>query len=521
MGCPFQLQSNQIRGLDTVKIFPVIQWLVGKVIKTREETGDLLRIFSESQFKKRNKLPQDEKLESVKPNALSFVSDVSARYKPTRKYKRPTGARTSKDEESRVESVLLEYGYLQWASRGLEEDENAAEGRGAGASTIKLGQQMLASGPTREQREEEERKKKQEKIETHMKSMVVTTEGGSVATGMVGNLVGYDAEIISEIASKYASGDAPMDEKQLKKVYGQEVHKRQKLKREQKLAAQQEKLKVIEESHNSLQSRLDLLQEEFNKKAALNKRIEAEIEKLNALETPENKEILDMLRGLVALNESFKQQETSFRQSCKDQMEDLQQKIQALKESGPDGTDNKRIQDIEAAYQTETQRLGDARSLAAKKTREIALVQRQIDEIPSRSELQQYQRQFLELYEQVSTKFTETRKYYNSFNTLTDTRDFLQKEVSILNSIDENYKAAVKSEKNKENLRQSLVKITQGVKENLAKVGSRLSVEEQKKDALNSEYLKGLEEERVYYAMTKEFLVQCTKNQQLLEALGQ
>jgi hypothetical protein len=57
------------------------------------------------------------------------------------------------------------------------------------------------------------------------------------------------------------------------------------------------------------------------------------------------------------------------------------------------------------------------------------MVQRKIDEIPSRTELQQYQRQFVELYEQVSSKFTETRKYYNSYNTLNDTKQFLQKEV--------------------------------------------------------------------------------------------
>jgi hypothetical protein len=45
MKCPHPLQSNQIRGLDCVNIFPVVQWLVKKVIETREEMGDLLRSF--------------------------------------------------------------------------------------------------------------------------------------------------------------------------------------------------------------------------------------------------------------------------------------------------------------------------------------------------------------------------------------------------------------------------------------------------------------------------------------------
>ena len=38
--------------------------------------------------------------------------------------------------------------------------------------------------------------------------------------------------------------------------------------------------------------------------------------------------------------------------------------------------------------------------LQARKTREIALLQRKIDEIPTRAELTQYQRRFVELYNQ-------------------------------------------------------------------------------------------------------------------------
>jgi uncharacterized coiled-coil DUF342 family protein len=92
----------------------------------------------------------------------------------------------------------------------------------------------------------------------------------------------------------------------------------------------------------------------------------------------------------------------------------------------------KRLQLVDETYQSDRAKLQEIRQLAAKKNREIAMVQRKIDEIPSRTELQQYQRQFVELYEQVSSKFTETRKYYNSYNTLNDTRQFLQKEVRFI-----------------------------------------------------------------------------------------
>ena len=42
-------------------------------------------------------------------------------------------------------------------------------------------------------------------------------------------------------------------------------------------------------------------------------------------------------------------------------------------------------------------------------------------------------------------KLTETRKYYQMYNTLDDTLTFLTKEISILNSIHDNFKNALKS----------------------------------------------------------------------------
>jgi hypothetical protein len=41
--CPHALQSHQIQGLDLDKCFPVIQWLIKKVVETRLVTGDLVR----------------------------------------------------------------------------------------------------------------------------------------------------------------------------------------------------------------------------------------------------------------------------------------------------------------------------------------------------------------------------------------------------------------------------------------------------------------------------------------------
>lgn len=48
----------------------------------------------------------------------------------------------------------------------------------------------------------------------------------------------------------------------------------------------------------------------------------------------------------------------------------------------------------------------------AKKNRNIAALQRQLDEVPSRAELAQYQRRFLELYNQGNWKNSSIFLYY-------------------------------------------------------------------------------------------------------------
>jgi hypothetical protein len=124
-----------------------------------------------------------------------------------------------------------------------------------------------------------------------------------------------------------------------------------------------------------------------------------------------------------------------------------------------DSERKKLIKDTFAADKAKSEKILQLRN---KKNRDIALLERRIDEVPSRGELMQYQRQFVDLYEQVpfhfqvpllicshcrqvSSRLTETRQYFSTYNTLEATRSVLAREVSILNSIQDNYKQAMSS----------------------------------------------------------------------------
>lgn len=69
------------------------------------------------------------------------------------------------------------------------------------------------------------------------------------------------------------------------------------------------------------------------------------------------------------------------------------------------------------------------RALLAQTNLDLARNVRIIDDVPTRSELIQYERRFVELYQQVAWKLDETKKYYSLYNTLDNTLSFIQKEV--------------------------------------------------------------------------------------------
>ena len=43
MKCPHELQPHQIQGMDCIKIFPVVQWLVKKAMERRDEMSQYIR----------------------------------------------------------------------------------------------------------------------------------------------------------------------------------------------------------------------------------------------------------------------------------------------------------------------------------------------------------------------------------------------------------------------------------------------------------------------------------------------
>jgi len=215
----------------------------------------------------------------------------------------------------------------------------------------------------------------------------------------------------------------------------------------------------------------------------------------------------------VALNENLQGQITAFRQNCQTQRQDWEQRIKEIKASVPD--DNGQGQEILETHKSDSEKLDKLRELFASKNRQLALVKRKIDSVPSRRELQQYQRQFVEVYEQMAVKFTETKQYFNMFNSSEKIRAALEHEVKLLNSIQEMYPTVKGNKKGRDKFLNSLKDIISGMDQRLQQQTKVLDEEKQKRNDLDKKHIDLVEQERQYYAAAKAYQEECAKTEQL------
>jgi chromosome segregation ATPase len=156
------------------------------------------------------------------------------------------------------------------------------------------------------------------------------------------------------------------------------------------------------------------------------------------------------------------------------------------------------------------------RKAVAHASRKIASTARLIDDIPTRTELIQYEKRFLELYAQVATKLDETKKYYELYNSLDEIVKVHAKEVTILNSILDTFQTATKSKQGKQSFLDQLDEMNSGLAKNLAKKKEGLKASGDRASEAHANHQALVEQHRNYHAAIKDFHDECQKNEMLL-----
>ncbi|XP_017276679.1 coiled-coil domain-containing protein 93 isoform X2 [Kryptolebias marmoratus] len=518
MKCPHRLEPHQIQGLDFIHIFPVIQWLVKRAIETREEMGDYVRSYSISQFQKSHSLPEDEEFLQRKGKAVRAVLDVLEVYKPQRRYRRQKDAGQLLDEESRVHSTLLEYGRRYGFCNQSKQDK--VDG---GKSSLARGSQVAPPGTAEGSEEDDLQAAEEIRIKSLMTSMAaMANEEGKLTASAVGHIVGLQSEEIKQIASEYAEKQSELTSEERSERYGPlQQHRRAVASINKQIQQKTKQLEELRAKHEEVKTGCEDAKRKLMEATEQSEKLEKELKSLEDMEDQVDSSLLEKLRSLVTMSENLKQQEQEFRSHCKEEMSRLQLNIEELKSvSGQETEEEKeRSQLIEKQYDSDREKLQKIRLLMARRNREIAILQRRIDEVPSRAELTQYQKRFIELYSQVSATHKETKQFFTLYNTLDDKKVYLEKEVNLLNSVHDNFQQAMSSAAAKEQFLRQMEQIVEGIKQSRIKMEKKKQENKMRRDQLNDEYLELLDKQRLYFKTVKDFKEECRRNEMLLSKL--
>ena len=222
---------------------------------------------------------------------------------------------------------------------------------------------------------------------------------------------------------------------------------------------------------------------------------------------------LKQLQQLMNKNESLKKKESEFKAKCKAERESLQARNKALKDKlqGPadepdeDGNDSK----------LEEKMIKLKKELAAKSSK-VSDLENQLDQVPSSYELQQYQRRFLELDNQVSAEFSATQQFVTLYNTLIDQRAFTEKAITLLESVYDtvpDYKLS--STTTKSQFVDKLSRLLHTVDQAKSGYHNKLKEQESKKVEACEELNRLLEEQRSYAMLVRDLREEMRKNEQL------
>ncbi|KAH8261485.1 hypothetical protein KR044_010088 [Drosophila immigrans] len=474
MKCPHDLEPHQVQGLEFLAIHPVIQWLVKTSVANREERGQRLKRFAIGQFHNDYQYKSDkDNLTKIRLAAV-HIKAIQELYSPKRIYERKEA--TTEDDALRVRLTLMEYGDIGHVAKQIDEAKPTSNSE---PMELELEQQLRQ----------------------------LSLANGSTPMGQ--KRIDLDPNARSALQQHYAEFKLEME------TDAQELKSQNQQKRlEAAKIALEHKIKRYSKENEQLEASVEAQKQQTAQEVDKLEKLKAELDAYKQTEANADAALLDKVRGLLQQHDELKKSEAEFKESCRTDLANLQQQIDELESFN--------AQDDEAqaaAIAKEQQRLQELRLHLAKRNRGIVAIERKLDAIPDRTELAQYQRRFHELHNEMSAKHLETKQYYTLYNTLNDKKRYLEKELSLLNSICEAYNEGMLSPHGREDFIRQFETIVDGVKSAQDKVRHKYNEERMRRDELNEELLGLLELQRQYAAAIKQLTRECQRCEQLQQHL--
>jgi hypothetical protein len=281
-----------------------------------------------------------------------------------------------------------------------------------------------------------------------------------------------------------------------------------------------EEIIILKEDYKKLNDEKENKTKEIEEIEEKNQFMISKIDEFNKSHDPNDPDLIK-LKSLVSLNELLKKQEELFRETCKKEIGELKELISSL-EASQSSDEIQKYNELDNLNKVDVDKLNKLKKLSLKRNKEISLLQRKIDDIPTRTEIIQYEKRFKELYEQIILNLDSTKKYFEIYNTLTDVFNCYKKEINLINIVFQNYEKT-KTQKLSKEIR---IWLTNSILDSLKKINqSKIDSENdlknciKKRDLLNDEYDTLISQQRNYFNDLKDFQIEISNNETLLKAI--
>ncbi|XP_022749540.1 coiled-coil domain-containing protein 93 isoform X2 [Durio zibethinus] len=227
-------------------------------------------------------------------------------------------------------------------------------------------------------------------------------------------------------------------------------------------------------------------------------------------------EILKSILDQQNQRKTMERQESEIQSDFDAKRSSLEAKVSDLEENLANGSDSETLSHgLDDSINESLEKLNSAKKELAARLRAIVSVKRQLDDVPSQSELIQYEHRFSELNAHIQEKLQQTRKFYATYNALLEIKELMLKETSLLNSITSQFQDAIASTAGRMKLLESMEGIVKGSQQKLEKVQLGLQEEQKVSDALKDRYTAAVMEQRRCYSLLKAFQEECARNERL------
>lgn len=311
-------------------------------------------------FNKSHNLEIDTNYKQLLEKSSKSVNNIDINKNPKRKYRHPNRHKLP-NEETKVRTTLLEYGRF---ATSRTTDESTAGSAGSHGSDNSSAVSVRKDSDSRI-------------MESLIESM--HSETGKISAALVGSIVGAQSDEIQKLAEEYHRKRVEMNENSADRKEMMLRMKVESVKRELTQVKQNEPELV--EKINSIKERIQLIKEKQQSFSPI------------VNETQQERE---QKLHLSQMLETLNKQKNEFKQFCRQEKSRLEKQIEELANQ----TDTEDENEVETEVQTYDEKHSKLKLQLAELNKQLAKIQRKFDDIPSRAELSQYQKRFIELYNQ-------------------------------------------------------------------------------------------------------------------------